>query len=39
MFELDEKLYKLIEWVVNTYGCSKDEAIRSVERKLLELKK
>lgn len=39
MLELDEKLYELIKWVVDTYGCSKDEAIRSVERKLLELKK
>lgn len=39
MIELEEKVYSLIEWVVDTYGCTKNEAIRSIERKLLELKK
>lgn len=34
MIELDEQLYKLIEWVVNTYGCSKKEAIASIQNKL-----
>lgn len=34
MFELDDKLYKLIEWVVNTYGCNKKEAIASIKNKL-----
>lgn len=34
MFELDEKLIKLIDWVRDTYGISEKEAIRSIERKL-----
>lgn len=34
MLELDDKLYKLIEWIVNTYGCNKKEAIESIKNKL-----
>ena len=34
MLELDEKLYELIKWVVNTYGISKKEAIASIQNKL-----
>lgn len=37
MLELDEKLYKLIEWIVNTYGCNKKEAIASIQSKLKQL--
>ena len=34
MLELDEKLYDLIKWVVDTYGISKKEAIASIINKL-----
>lgn len=39
MFELENKLRELIQWTVNTYGCNKSEAIKSIERKLEEIKK
>ena len=34
MFELEEKLQELITWVMNTYGISRKEAIRSIECKI-----
>lgn len=37
MLELDEKLYELIKWVVNTYGISKKEAISSIINKVEKL--
>lgn len=37
MLELDEKLYDLIKWVVDTYGISKKEAIVSIINKLEKL--
>lgn len=37
MLELDEKLYELIKWVVDTYGVSKREAIVSIQNKLNKL--
>lgn len=38
MYELENKLQELIVWVKNTYGISEKEAIKSIERKLEELK-
>ena len=38
MFELDDKLWELIQWVRNTYGISQAEAIKSIEHKLEHLK-
>ena len=37
MLELDEKLYDLIKWVVDTYGVSKKEAIASIINKVEKL--
>lgn len=37
MIELDEKLRQLIKWVQDTYGCSKKEAISSINHKLNEI--
>lgn len=37
MLELDEKLYDLIKWVVDTYGISKKEAIASIINKVEKL--
>lgn len=37
MLELDEKLYELIKWVVDTYGISKKEAISSIVNKINKL--
>ena len=37
MLELDEKLYDLIKWVVDTYGISKKEAVASIINKLEKL--
>lgn len=37
MLELDEKLYDLIKWVVDTYGISKKEAINSIINKVEKL--
>ena len=34
MLELDEKLYELIKWIVDTYGISKKEAIASIINKV-----
>lgn len=33
MLELEQKLYELIKWVVDTYGVSKKEAIDSIINK------
>lgn len=37
MLELDEKLYELIKWVIDTYGVSKKEAITSIINKIVKL--
>ena len=37
MLELDEKLYDLIKWIVDTYGVSKKEAIASIINKVNKL--
>ena len=37
MLELDEKLYDLIKWIVDTYGISKKEAIASIINKVEKL--
>lgn len=37
MLELDEKLYDLIKWVVDTYGISKKEAVASIINKVEKL--
>lgn len=37
MLELDEKLYELIKWIVDTYGISKKEAISSIINKVEKL--
>lgn len=37
MLELDEKLYDLIKWIVDTYGISKKEAIDSIINKIVKL--
>lgn len=37
MLELEEKLYDLVKWVVDTYGISKKEAIASIINKLEKL--
>ena len=37
MLELDEKLYDLIKWVVDTYGISKKDAIASIINKVEKL--
>lgn len=37
MLELDEKLYDLIKWIVETYGISKKEAISSIINKVEKL--
>lgn len=37
MLELDEKLYDLIKWIVDTYGISKKDAIASIINKLEKL--
>ena len=37
MLELEQKLYELVKWVVDTYGISKKEAISSIENKLNKL--
>ena len=38
MYELEGKVKELIDWTIDTYGISEKEAIRSIERKLEELK-
>ena len=37
MLELEEKLYDLVKWVVETYGISKKEAITSIINKVEKL--
>ena len=37
MLELDEKLYELIKWIVDTYSISKKEAISSIINKVEKL--
>lgn len=37
MLELEEKLYDLIKWVVDTYGINKKEAIASIINKVEKL--
>ena len=37
MLELDEKLYDLIKWIVDTYGISKKDAISSIINKVEKL--
>ena len=37
MLELDEKLYDLIKWIVDTYSISKKEAIASIINKVEKL--
>lgn len=37
MLELDEKLYDLIKWIIETYGISKKEAIASIINKVEKL--
>lgn len=37
MLELEEKLYDLVKWIVETYGISKKDAIASIINKLEKL--
>lgn len=37
MLELEEKLYDLVKWVVETYGISKKNAIASIINKVEKL--
>ena len=37
MLELEQKLIELIQWVVDTYGVSKKEAIASIINKIEKL--
>lgn len=38
MYELEQKIIELIAWTKDAYGITEKEAIRSIERKLEELK-
>lgn len=38
MYELEQKIRELIDWTKDVYGITEKEAIRSIERKLEDLK-
>lgn len=39
IMELEEKVKELMKWYMDTYGVSKDQAVRDIERVMLYVSK